>query len=92
MFELGLGFDDVYARAVELEGHPDNVGAALYGGFVVCPSVDGDARSRPVRLDPPEGLEGVLVVPEEEVETGTARAAMPRCSNEAESGDRAAVD
>src|SRR5687767_15328169 len=37
LFELGLGRDELYARAVELEGHPDNVGAALYGGFVACP-------------------------------------------------------
>ena len=77
MFELGLEREQIYSRAVELEGHPDNVGAALYGGFVVCPSVDGDSRPRPVRLDPPEGVEGVLVIPGEEVSTEQARAAMP---------------
>ena len=37
LFELGLAREEIYARAVELEGHPDNVAAALYGGFVVCP-------------------------------------------------------
>jgi homoserine kinase len=42
MFELGLEREQIYSHAVELEGHPDNVGAALYGGFVVCPSADGD--------------------------------------------------
>ena len=42
MFELGLEREQIYARAVELEGHPDNVGAALYGGFVVCPQADGE--------------------------------------------------
>ncbi len=78
LFELALDREQIYARAVELEGHPDNVGAALYGGFVVCPqSVDGQERPAPIRLDPPEGLEGVLVVPDEEVPTERAREAMP---------------
>jgi homoserine kinase len=77
MFELGLEREQIYARAVELEGHPDNVGAALYGGFVVCPQADGEQRPGPVRLDPPEGVEGVVVIPDEEVSTERARAAMP---------------
>jgi homoserine kinase len=77
LFELGLDRDDIYARAVDLEGHPDNVGAALYGGFVLCPGALDGGRPRPVRLDPPQGVEGVLVVPGDEVPTGRAREAMP---------------
>lgn len=78
LFELGLERDELYGRAVELEGHPDNVGAALYGGFVLCPpALDGQPSPRPVRLDPPQGVEGVLVVPHEGVPTERARAAMP---------------
>jgi homoserine kinase len=68
LFELDA---DVFALAVELEGHPDNVGAALEGGFVVC-----DAE-RAHRLDGPMGLEAVLVVPHEAVRTEAARAALP---------------
>ena len=54
MFELGLSPDELYAHAVELEGHPDNVGAALYGGFVVCPQPDAErtARARADRAAP----------------------------------------
>ncbi len=77
MFELGLSKDELYRHAVELEGHPDNVGAALYGGFVVCPQAIGDERPAPARLEPPEGLEAVLVIPDETVPTADARAAMP---------------
>jgi homoserine kinase len=68
LFELDA---DLLALATELEGHPDNVAAALYGGFVVC--ADGQA----VRFDPPTGLEALAVVPEQAVRTRAARAALP---------------
>jgi homoserine kinase len=69
LFELDAPLFDL---AAELEGHPDNVGAALYGGFVVCTD-DGP----PVRFDPVPGLEGVLAIPPEQVATEEARAALP---------------
>jgi homoserine kinase len=62
----------LFQLARELEGHPDNVAAALYGGFVISPQ-DGE----PVRFDPPPGLEGVLAIPQHEVPTAAARAALP---------------
>jgi homoserine kinase len=68
LFELDA---DVLALASELEGHPDNVAAALNGGFVIC--ADGQAT----RLDPPTGLEAVVVVPDAGVRTKAARAALP---------------
>jgi homoserine kinase len=77
MFELALDPGRIYEHAVALEGHPDNVAAALYGGFVVCPQPDSEGLPRPVRLDPPQGVEPVLVVPDHEVATSDARAALP---------------
>jgi homoserine kinase len=62
---------DVLALATELEGHPDNVAAALHGGFVIC--ADGAVT----RLDAPPGLAAVLVVPAHAVRTRAARAVMP---------------
>jgi homoserine kinase len=61
----------LFEHALAIEGHPDNVAAALLGGFVVCAGTD------PVRLEPPPELEAVLVVPGGEVVTTAARAAMP---------------
>ena len=67
LFELGLERDAIYRHAVELEGHPDNVAAALYGGFVLCPRADGAAElPAPVRLAVPEGVEAVLVIPDDD--------------------------
>jgi homoserine kinase len=68
MYELDA---DLLPRAVELEGHPDNVAAALLGGFVIC-SDDGAER-----FDPPPELEGVLALPPHQVPTSEARAALP---------------
>jgi homoserine kinase len=77
MYELALGRDEIYRRAVELEGHPDNVAAAIYGGFVICPRPEGDDLPVPVCSDPPEGVEALLVIPADEVSTAEARAALP---------------
>ena len=68
LFELDA---DVLALATELEGHPDNVAAALEGGFVICEG------PRVHRFEPPMGLEAVLVVPHEAVATTAARSALP---------------
>ena len=68
LFELDV---DLLAHASAIEGHPDNVAAALYGGFVIC--ADGEAT----RFEPPTGLESLAVVPDEAVRTSEARAALP---------------
>src|SRR4051795_5253254 len=53
LFELALSKEEMLARATAIEGHPDNVAAAIYGGFVVC-AAGGEAFA--ARFDPPEGL------------------------------------
>lgn len=75
LFELALTKADLLALATEIEGHPDNVAAAIYGGFVVCDSTGGGPFA--ARFDPPEGLEGVVLIPGEEVSTRKAREAIP---------------
>jgi homoserine kinase len=67
VFELDA---DLLEHASALEGHPDNVAAALCGGFVIC--ADGQAT----RFDPPTGLEALAVVPEQALTTRAARAAL----------------
>jgi homoserine kinase len=75
LYELAQEPADVLAHAAEIEGHPDNVAAALYGGFVICSSEGG--RARATRLEPPQGVEGILVIPPEQVPTADARKAIP---------------
>jgi homoserine kinase len=72
IFELDA---DLMAMATALEGHPDNVAAALYGGFVICQG--GEQGARVHRIPAPTGLEALLVVPDAPVRTALARAALP---------------
>jgi len=62
---------DVLRFATGVEGHPDNAAAALRGGIVVV------SHDNPHRLDPPDNIAVVLVVPHEGVITAQARAALP---------------
>ena len=68
MYELDAPLLDL---AAGLEGHPDNVAAALLGGFVIC--AGGEAE----RFEPAPGIEAVLAIPPEPVPTEEARAALP---------------
>jgi homoserine kinase len=76
LYELGLSKEELLARATELENHPDNVAASIFGGFVICGN-GPEGHPSAARFDPPAGLEGIVVVPPEEVSTKQARAAIP---------------
>jgi homoserine kinase len=75
LHELALDREEMLVKAAEIEGHPDNVAAAIYGGFVAC--ADAGGKPAATRFDPPGGIEGVLVIPGEEVPTNEARKAIP---------------
>jgi homoserine kinase len=59
----------------EFEGHPDNVAAALFGGFLVS-SVRGDARVVSAKFDWPSQIRVVVVSPHTQLTTHVARAAL----------------
>lgn len=61
--------------ASAIEGHPDNVAPALMGG--VCLSIQGEAGLVAERLALAEAPGLVVAVPAFELETATARAALP---------------
>lgn len=79
MYELGIGGPELLARALALEGHPDNVAASYHGGFVICAAGGRGGTESPTtaRIAVPAGLEGVLVIPSEPLATAAARAALP---------------
>jgi homoserine kinase len=61
----------VLRLATQIEGHPDNAAAAIFGGFVVV------TEGHVARFEPPAGLTCVVFVPERELSTAQMRAALP---------------
>lgn len=63
--------------ATEFEGHPDNVAASIFGGFVAsCIRSDGTVLS--TRFELPAQVRVVVVSPHSQLPTHVARAALPR--------------
>ncbi len=62
--------------ATEIEGHPDNVAAALHGGFVVA-AQDADRKVRVARAGLPSDIDFIAVIPDTELSTERARAVLP---------------
>lgn len=69
--------------ATEFEGHPDNVGASLHGGFVInCLKDDRTVVS--TKCDWPSHIRVVVVSPHSQLPTHVARAALPRTVSRAD--------
>lgn len=74
--------DELIALAARLEGHPDNVAAALYGGFTVAlAEEDGSIVLRRFRV--PEAWIPVAFIPQRESRTREMRDALPSTINHA---------
>lgn len=67
--------DELFQIATEIEQHPDNVGASLYGGIVVT-MWDGKQANH-VRIEPHEDLEVLVIIPDFELSTKHARSVLP---------------
>jgi homoserine kinase len=67
---------DVLQLALEMESHPDNLSAALYGGFTIA-WLEADGFGDHVRMKAHPGLHPVVIIPAAEVATKAARAMLP---------------
>src|SRR5215203_5579509 len=72
-----LSDQTVQNYATEFEGHPDNVGATLYGGFVTS-CVTAEAEVLSVKFGWPREIRACVVSPQTQLPTHGARAALPR--------------
>jgi homoserine kinase len=67
------GEEAILDTAAAMEGHRDNVAAALLGGLAICvPS------ARTVRMDAPEELRAVLFLPDARLHTEQSRGVVPQ--------------
>lgn len=62
--------------ATQIEGHPDNVAPALYGGFVSA--IGGTHDARCLSFPAPADLNPVALIPDYELPTAKARAVLPQ--------------
>ncbi|WP_293728328.1 homoserine kinase [uncultured Phascolarctobacterium sp.] len=67
--------DELLGIATDIEGHPDNVAPAIYGGFTISYMDNGKAHS--LRLQPAKPLKFIAVVPDSKLPTVQARQAIP---------------
>ena len=71
-----LDKDGLFQIAARLEGHPDNVGASLFGGIIVA-AWDGK-RAEALRIEPPAELQALVAIPRFQLSTEKARHALPQ--------------
>lgn len=72
--ELGLTKQDKLLLSTEIEGHPDNVGASLYGGLVIGSYQQGEVDIIPITAI---SFEMVAVIPQESLLTKDSRGVLP---------------
>lgn len=70
-----LSRSELFRYALTLEGHPDNVAAAIQGGLVLSLKEHKDTRAYPLKAH--KDLTAVLCVPDFELPTEEARAVLP---------------
>lgn len=67
--------EDLLALATELEGHPDNVAPALFGGLTIAWTTPEGPRHK--KLIVHRGVAPLVLVPEHEMSTALARSLQP---------------
>lgn len=72
---LPLSREDILHIATEIEGHPDNIAPALFGGLVV--SIMEDNKVHYNQMDVANGIKFVALVPNFTLSTKEARAVLP---------------
>ncbi len=71
--DCGLAKEEICALCAELEGHPDNAAAALFGGFTIV----SKTTRHVARFDVGPEVKFVLFIPNFEVKTSEARKVVP---------------
>ena len=70
-----LSHDQILHMATCMEGHPDNVAPALFGGIITSAQFDNETVYR--KIEPPANLTTVVAIPDYELSTEKARGTLP---------------
>ncbi len=66
----------ILSIASEVEGHPDNVTPAIYGGFCIS-SIEDDGSVSFSKIDWPEEWKLTVIIPDYELDTSISRSVLP---------------
>lgn len=70
-----LGNEQILQIANEIEGHPDNVGAGLFGGLTVC--YESNQKIKLKRFEPSNLISTILFIPQSKLSTEASRGVLP---------------
>ncbi len=71
-----LSYSDILDLATEMEGHPDNVAPALFGGFCAAVRSQGHTLAKSVKVEKP--VRFYAMIPDFFVSTKKSRVALPQ--------------
>ncbi len=74
-----LSKDDLLNIATKIEGHPDNVAPAIYGGLTI--SIMQEDKPKTLVVKPPENLQMIVIIPNLKLSTKSAREVLPQTIN-----------
>ncbi|GAA4060452.1 homoserine kinase [Agromyces indicus] len=74
--EVEISPDELLELATELEGHPDNVAPALFGGLTIAWVTPEGPRHKKLMVH--RGVSPLVLVPEHEMSTALARSLQPQ--------------
>lgn len=80
-----LSYKEILDMAADMEGHPDNVGPALYGGFCVSAMQGKNVLVKSTKLE--DGLKFVVMIPDFFVATRKSRGALPEFIHHRDAAD-----
>ncbi|NLI66719.1 MAG: homoserine kinase [Tissierellia bacterium] len=70
-----LSKEEIFSLATEIEGHPDNIAPAIFGGLIVSIIEDGKVYYN--KMDIKEGIKFIVILPDFTVSTREARKVLP---------------
>ena len=76
LYDIGMSKDEMFELATVIEGHPDNVAPAIYGGFTASLIKDGKAVTAQFPVS--DDLYFTALIPDFRVETSLARSVLPK--------------
>ncbi|MBE6053309.1 MAG: homoserine kinase [Clostridium sartagoforme] len=71
-----LSIDELFKIGVDIEGHPDNIAPAFFGGMVT--SLVEDKKAIYNKIDIKEGINFISIIPNFELSTSESRKVLPK--------------